>query len=228
MNTPIPALIACLLSGWPQAPKCHEEAVARGPAVVSEIKPAMLEALRGDPGPEVRTRNNAVALSASATRRDPPHAKTGELRKARAAAEELGRLGEWKPLLSLGTITAVEGLATLEDPPPKVLKALARWAGGKDARLRYASVDALKAYGPKAAPVVPEMIALLDREDGRYSALTVLERLGPAAEAAVPRLGKLIKDKDWKNAAYSALKAIGTPEANRLLDDNPLWVPVSP
>lgn len=229
MNTPIPALIACLLSGWPQAPKCHEEAVARGPSVVSEIKPALLEALRADPGRAVRERNNAVALTASATRRDPAHPKTGELRKARAAAEELGRLGEWKPLLSLGTITAVEGLATLEDPPQKVLKALARWAGGKDARLRYASVDALKAYGPKAAPVVPELIAMLDRgDDARFSALNVLERLGPKAEAAVPRLGEMLKDKEWKKAAYSALSEIKTPEAERLLDDNPLWVPVSP
>ncbi|MDP3544447.1 MAG: HEAT repeat domain-containing protein [Elusimicrobiota bacterium] len=229
MNTPLPALIACLLSGWPQAPKCHEEAVARGPAVIGEIKPALFEALRGDPGREVRERNNAMALTASATRRDPAHPKTGSLRKAKAAAEELGRLGEWKPLLSLGTITAVEGLARLEEPPPKVLKALARWAGGKDARLRYASVDALKAYGPKAAPIVPEMIALLDRgDDARFSALKVLEGLGPAAEAAVPRLGVLLKDKGWKDAAYSALSEIKTPEANRLLDDNPLWVPVSP
>lgn len=229
MNTPIPALIACLLSGWPQAPKCHEEVAARGPAVVGEVKPALLEALRADPGRAARVRNNAVALTGSAVHRDPVHPKTGELRKAAAAAQELGRLGEWKPLLDLGTITAVEGLATLENPPPKVLKALARWAGGKDDRLRDAAADALKAYGPKAAPVVPEMIALLDRgDDARFSALNVLEKVGPAAGAAVPRLGDLLKDKDWNKAAYSALKEIGTPEANRLLDDNPLWVPVSP
>jgi len=229
MDTPITALIACLLSGWPEAPKCHEEVVARGPAVVGEVKPALLAALRADPGRAVRERNNAVALTGSATHRDPAHPKTGELRKATAAAQELGRLGEWKPLLDLGTITAVEGLSELEDPPRKVLKALARWAGGKDERLRYAAVDALKAYGPKAAPIVPDMIALLDRvEDGRYSALTVLEKIGPAANAAVPRLGVLLKDKDWKSGAYSTLRAIGTPEAEKLLDDNPLWVPVSP
>lgn len=229
MNTPITALIACLLSGWPEAPKCHEEVIARGPAVVGEVKPALLEALRADPGRAVRERNNAVALTGSATHRDPVHPKTGDLRKATAAAQELGRLGEWKPLLALGTITAAEGLAALENPPPKVLKALARWTGGKDDRLRYAAVDALKAYGPKAAPVVPEMIALLDGGDGaRSSALDVLENIGPAAKAAVPRLGVLLKDKDWKSGAYSTLRAIGTPEAEKLLDDNPMWVPVSP
>lgn len=229
MDTPITALIACLLSGWPQAPKCHEEVVARGPGVVGEVKPALLEALRADPGREVRVHNNAVALTGSATRRDPAHSKTGQLRKATAAAQELGRLGEWKPLLDLGTITAAEGLATLENPPPKVLKALARWTGGKDDRLRYAAADALKGYGPKAAPVVPELIALIDDADGaRLQALEILERIGPGAKAAVPRLGVLIKDKDWSSSAYSTLKAIGTPEAEKLLDDNPLWTPVSP
>lgn len=229
MDTPITLLIACLLSGWPEAPKCHEEVAARGPAVLGEVKPALLEALRADPGREVRVHNNAVALTGSATHRDPAHAKTGELRKATAAAEELGRLGEWKPLLALGTITAVEGLAMLEEPPAKVLKALARWTGGKDDRLRYAAADALKGYGPKAAPVVPEMIALLDGKNGaRLSALQILESIGPAAKAAVPRLGVLIKDKDWSSSAYSTLKAIGTPEAEKLIDDNPLWVPVSP
>lgn len=229
MNTSITALIACLLSGWPEAPKCHDELAARGPAVIGEVKPALLEALRADPGREVRERNNAAALLGSATRRVPPHPKTGELRKARAAAEELGRLGEWKPLLNLGTITAAEGLATLENPPLKVLKALARWTGGKDDRLRYAAADALKAYGPKAAPVVPELIVLIDDADGaRLSALQILERIGPGAKAAVPRLGVLIKDKGWSSSAYSTLKAIGTPEAEKLIDDNPLWVPVSP
>ena len=229
MNTSVTALIACLLSGWPQAPKCHEEAAARGPAVAGEIKPALLEALREDPGPAVRERNNAVALTGSATRRAPPHPDTAKLRKAKAAAEELGRMGEWKPLLALGTITAVEGLAMLEDPPPKVLKALARWTGGKNERLSDAAARALKGYGPKAAPVVTEMIALLDDKDGaRYSALTILESMGPAAKAAVPRLGVLIKDKDWSSSAYSTLRAIGTPEAEKLLDDNPPWVPVSP
>ena len=229
MTAPSAALLACLLAGWPGAPKCHEELVAKGPAAVSEIKPALFEALRADPGRAVRERNNAVALTASATHRDPPHPKTAQLGRAVAAAEELGRLNEWKPLLALGTLTAVEGLATLENPPPPVLKALARWAGGKDDRLRYAAVNALKEYGPKAAPVVPEMIAMLDRGDGaRASALDVLEKLGPAAKAAVPRLGVLIKDKDWSSGAYGALKAIGTPEAEKLLDDNPMWTPVSP
>jgi HEAT repeat protein len=222
-------LIACLLSGWPEAPKCHEELVARGPAVAGEVKPALLAALRADPGRAVREHNNAVALTGSAAHRDPVHPETGELRKAKAAAEELGRLGEWKILLDLGTITAVEGLAHLENPPKKVLKALTRWVGGKDDRLRYAAADALKGYGPKSAPVVPEVIALLDGGDGaRSSALDILGKMGPAAKAAVPRLGAMLRDKDWKDGAYGALHAIGTPEAEKLLDDNPLWTPVSP
>lgn len=192
------------------------------------MKPGLFKALHADPGRAVREHNNGVALRGTATRRDPPHPDTLKLRQATAAAEELGRLGEWKPLLTLGTITAVEGLAKLENPPPTVLKALTRWAGGKDARLRYAAVDALKEYGPKASPIVPELIAMLDKGDeARFSSLGVLERLGPAAKAAVPRLGILIKDKEWQSSAYSTLKAIGTPEAERLLDDNPLWVPAS-
>ena len=229
MADPTAALLACLLAGWPEAPKCHEELVAKGPAAVSEMKPALFAALRSDPGSAVRVRNNAAALTATSTHRDRPHPKTAQLKRAIAAAEELGRLDEWKPLLALGTITSVEGLAKLENPPMPVLKMLARWAGGQDNRLRYAAVDALKEYESKAAPVVPEMIALLDQgNDARASALDVLERLGPAAKSAVPRLGVLLKDKDWKSGAYRALEAIGTPEANKLLGDNPMWVPVSP
>jgi HEAT repeat protein len=52
--------------------------------------------------------------------------------------------------------------------------------------------------------------------------------MGPAAAPAVPRLEKFLKakdkDKGWASAAYSALKAIGTPEASRLVDDNPPWI----
>jgi hypothetical protein len=229
MNSTIAALLACLLSGWPEAPRCHDELLAKGPGAISEMKPALLEALKADPGPAVRARNNYVALTGTAAHRERNHPKTAQLSKARAAAEELGRLGEWKPLLELGTVTAVEGLAKVESPPPSVLKALVRWANGKEDRLRYASVGALKEYGPKALPVLPDMIAMLDKGDSaRSSALDLLEKLGPAAAPAVPRLGVLIKDKQWSSGAYQTLKAIGTPEAERLLDDNPLWTPVSP
>lgn len=225
MTTTTEALIACLLAGWPGATKCHEELVAKGPAAIAEVKPALFAALRGDPGRSVRERNNGVALTATATHRDPPDPRTRELGKAVNAAKELGRLGEWKPLLALETITAVEGLAELEKPPVPVLKALVRWAGGKDDRLRYAAVEALQGFGPKAAPVVAEVIAMLDRGDhARASALDVLEKMGPAAKAAVPRLGVMLKDKNWSDGAYSALKGIGTPEAERLLYDNPKWV----
>ena len=228
MPTPSTSLLACLLAGWPEAPRCHQELVAKGPAAVAEIKPALFEALHSDPGYAVRVRNNAAALTATATRRSPPHPKTAQLERAIAAAEELGRLNEWKPLLALGTLTAVEGLAKLENPPPPVLKALVRWAGEQDDRLRYAAARALQEYGPKASPIVPELIAMLDQSGGvRASALDVLERLGPAAKTAVPRLGLLLKDKDWGSGAYNALKAIGTPEAEKLLNDNPMWVPVS-
>lgn len=228
MTTPGTALLACLLAGWPGAEKCHQDLVAKGPAAIAEVKPGLMAALKADPGREVREHNNAAALMSSATRRYPAHPDTARLRRATSAAQELARLGDWKPLLALGTITAVEGLAELDAPPPSVLKALTRWSNGTDERRAYAAVDALKKYGPKAAPVVPRMIALLDRGNrARSSALEVLEAVGPGAKAAVPRLGVLLKDKEWASGAYSALKAIGTPEAKTLLDDNPLWVPAS-
>lgn len=100
------AMIACLLAGWPEAPKCHEQLIAQGPGAISEVKPAMFQALRADPGVKVRNHNNGVALAATNRRRGPAHPKSKQLREARAAAEELGRLDEWKPLLVLGTITA--------------------------------------------------------------------------------------------------------------------------
>jgi hypothetical protein len=167
------------------------ELVTMGPAAIAEMKPALFEALRADPGDAVRRHNNAVALTGTATKRGSPHPKTAQLRRAVAAAEELGRLGEWKPLLDLGTPTSVEGLAKLENPPLPVLKALLRWSGEKDDQRRSAAVSALKEYGPKGVTLVPELIAMLDRDDhSRASALDVgkYRISGKSRQGGAPRI----------------------------------------
>jgi hypothetical protein len=218
------ALLACLLSGWPAAEDCHKKLVEKGPKAVAEVKKGLLEALADDPGLAPREHNNRVALTSSAGRRGKGHPDSARLKKAVSAAEELGRLGEWRHLRRLGTVTAAEGLGKMEDPPVEALRTLTAWASEpKQRRRQLAAAYSLKWYGPKAQPVVPELIVMLRDPDTRLAALETLERIGPGAAPAVPELGKLLKYRGWSNGAYSTLLKIKTPEAERLIDENPRW-----
>lgn len=238
MTAEAAALLACLLSGYPQAEKCHADLVAKGPAMIKEVKPGLVAALRKDPGDGARDESNAIALTSvrggnggapGEGRKRKRGAGYADRRQAEAAAEELGRLGDWKTLLALGNTTAAVGLERLENPPEPVLTALIGWIKRSDRpkdetnRRGLAAADALKRYGAKCAPVLPALIKMIDGKETRYPALTILEEMGPAAAPAVPRLAKLIKDKDWHDSAYGILKNIKTPEAERLIDDNPSW-----
>lgn len=83
--------------------------------------------------------------------------------------------------------------------------------------------------GPKAAPVVPRLLALLDHPDGQVQidALMALEYIGPAASPAVPRLVVLARarrERPFRNWVHSALGGIGVPDpdaAAALLDALP-------
>jgi hypothetical protein len=164
------ALLACLLSGWPAAEDCHKKLVEKGPKAVAEVKKGLLEALADDPGLAPREHNNRVALTSSAGRRGKGHPDSARLKKAVSAAEELGRLGEWRHLRRLGTVTAAEGLGKMEDPPVEALRTLTAWASEpKQRRRQLAAAYSLKWYGPKAQPVVPELIVML-RDPGRARA----------------------------------------------------------
>lgn len=246
MTAETSALLACLLSGYPAAEKCHADLVAKGPAAIKEIKPELVAAVKNDAGDDERDRSNISALTStrcgdSCGSSDPPAAtksgrrkkgggRSAERRGAEAAAEELARLGDWKVLLAFHNTPAAVGLAKLEAPTKPVFDALLSWIKRSDRpvgevnRRGMAASGALKAYGPKCTPILPVLIKWLDIKDLRYEALTILEKMGPAAAPAVPRLGKMLKDKDWESGARDTLGGIKTPEAEKLLYDNPPWV----
>jgi hypothetical protein len=218
-------LLTCLLSGWPHAEECHAQLIAAGPKTIAAVRPGLEQALKADPGLPVRDHNNAVAITATPASRQPAHPDTPRLAKAQAAAEELGRLGEWKKLVNLGTVTAAEGLGHMQSPPRIVLTTLARWASDPtQMRRRLAAAYSLKHYGPKAAPIVPQLIKMLDQDQARLYAFETLEAIGPGAAAAVSKLAPYLKEKSgWSDSARSTLAAINTPEAKKLLEDNPAW-----
>ena len=116
-----------------------------------------------------------------------------------AAAEALGKIGV------AGRQALIEAL---KDTEP--------W-------LFVVAADALAKIGPDAKAAVPALIeAVKDNvESVRSRAAYTLGKIGPEAKAAVPALIEVLKDENEnvrRNAA-EALRIIGTPEAQKALEE---------
>lgn len=64
---------------------------------------------------------------------------------------------------------------------------------------RLPALRALARYGPEAAPWIPSIVALLQKDSDsevRWNAARTLGKIGPAAEIAVPELVAALKDTD--------------------------------
>ena len=101
------------------------------------------------------------------------------------------------------------------------LRALVRSASGK---LLQETLWTIERIGPDAAPLVPDIIGALDREEPRSTfAAGALEAIGPGAAPAVPKLIALLRTGGrWRSAAPRALGAIG-PAATPALREFP-WL----
>jgi len=63
--------------------------------------------------------------------------------------------------------------------------------------------------GPRAVPMLPKVIAMLDDADLRIGAASVVEELGPVAAGAPPALIRMLDSADSSYTATGALKALG-------------------
>ena len=97
-------------------------------------------------------------------------------------------------------------IAPAQLPAPAVdPKQLAAWVADlsdKDYKKQQAARDALVKVGPRAKPVLPDLIKLLGRPGekatwGRINAVDVLAAIGPEAKDAVPALMTLVKPESY-------------------------------
>jgi len=139
---------------------------------------------------------------------------------------------------------AARALGDLEPHPEIVLPEMKRVLAGAEPEVLHRAMDALASIGPKAvprlinalkyeqvdekvasilgrmgpeaAPAVPELTELLERDDAdaRSEALFALAAIGPPAKSAVPEMTEALDDPDM-NVRYAAAYALGSvgPEA---------------
>ena len=112
----------------------------------------------------------------------------------RDAAGDFTALGR-EPQLALKRI-AVAALVRLGEVPEEFIPTLMGYAFGIRADSGWA-VEALVALGPRAAPVAPKLVGVLESRDWTraQSALRILNAIGrPAAEPAIPVLERFVLD----------------------------------
>jgi len=79
--------------------------------------------------------------------------------------------------------------------------------------VRLAALMSLSDFGERAAPAVPEILALLDDAALRKNAARALGRIGPPAEVALPKLVAALEDadRDYRFEVALALRRFGYP-----------------
>jgi HEAT repeat protein len=99
------------------------------------------------------------------------------------------------------------------DGAVKAVPALATLADDENGDVCFSAVDALRRYGPAAAPAVPALARMTKRanQDLRRLAIQALRALGPKAGPAIPELIVALSDKDSevRGAAAGALGTVG-------------------
>jgi len=123
---------------------------------------------------------------------------------------------------------AVMGLNHMAPSYPESIPVLAEAALDVNLNIRYWALSALRAYGEKAGPVVPNIIRALETyqgqgpeldgpvryyADARARAAEALGSIGPPAKAALPALEKALHDPSAmvREAAKRAIAQIRVP-----------------
>jgi HEAT repeat protein len=81
-------------------------------------------------------------------------------------------------------------------------------------------IGALGELGPRAAPAIPELQAVAERDPNQYEAFACLGKMGPAGRPALPYLRKLLQ-QGWPHRidyAAEALECLGPAGAEALPD----------
>ncbi len=100
----------------------------------------------------------------------------------------------------------LNALSGLGSQAQEAMPLLIRLLSHKSRFVPSLAMSAMCRLGPDAAPAVPALVPLIDRE---YLAINALGCIGPAARSAVPRLLNLIDDEHLGQYAASALGQIG-------------------
>jgi hypothetical protein len=124
-------------------------------------------------------------------------------------------------LLAFSAVAKPEHGQPCENGKPivkRLLPALSPLLQRQSGDVLHTTLSAAESAGPEAAPLVPELIANLEKEEAAGNiAAKALGAVGEAAAAAVPALRALLrKGGKWRQRATEALGGIGAPARSAL------------
>jgi hypothetical protein len=206
----LPALIESLKDGVYPVQECALKAIQRlGPQGAPAV-PVLIELLRAGSSSLSEETANALAAIGPA---------------AAPAVEELLRIAKSKSAVSASAPTAaVRALGRVGESSDIVMTGLIEVLKGGIVAAREATAAVLAAFGPAAAPAIPELVKMLKRSDdsdglafrGWSPARTALAAIGRAAVPAL--ISELHTEGGDANRIAGALGAIGEPAVPALID----------
>jgi HEAT repeat protein len=192
----------------------------RGPTA-KQVTPDLVRALREDKAPEVRAGAAASLKDAAA---DAPG--VGE-----ALRSAIGTTQPW-PV----RVEAATSLARLSPNDTECIRLLTEAVSESPSGPQYTALLALHNLGPRAAPAVPALVKLIEKEkyDSHYInrtwyAVHTLMRIGPGAKAALPvliqKLGEDDANPNWTGTRTNYPSARDNPFAFTLARIGPPALP---
>lgn len=210
----VPALIALLND--PHDAMRFNAAVALkniGPAAVAAV-PALIERLRQETDIDAYLAAGSAlgVVGLAAMPALLKAAQTADVRMIGGLASAFAEIGRQPAPLVVRSLMGPADLGEGDGSVPLLIWQLT----DSKTLVGLSAVWVLKAMGPRAAALVPELVKLLKHAKGtaRRAALFALSEIGPEAGSAVPDLIEVLSDKDQlcRDLAAQALVAIG-PEA---------------
>ncbi len=139
-----------------------------------------------------------------------PKGQYAEDRARKYAMEALGNIGTDPEFLLQAAKDGAPGAdASLSKLGAPVVPLMKKLLIDPDPKTRKIALSVLHGVGPKAEPVIPELILLMGDKEYVGLAISTLGSIGPAAKPAVPALISVLLDENQRYGAMEALKAIG-------------------
>jgi HEAT repeat protein len=139
-----------------------------------------------------------------------PQGKYAEDRPRKYAMNALANIGVDNDFLIQAAKDGAPGAEdALSKVGPPIVPVMRTMMNGSDPAKKRIAMRVLAGVGPKAEPVVPDLIQLMGDKDYAQLAARVLAGIGPASKPAVPALITALRDEKQRMEAIMALETIG-------------------
>ena len=139
-----------------------------------------------------------------------PKSKYADDRPRMYAMEALAGIGTDNDFLIQAAKDGAPGAeAALSKVGPPIVPVMRNFLNGSDPAMKKMALRVLCGVGPKAEPVVPDLIQLMGDKDYAKLTVGVLACIGAASKPAVPALINALFDENQRFQTMLALEAIG-------------------